>query len=327
LDISIIGGFMKHTLIFVLIITMAGLVPLAAASNTVTIYTMSGPEITTPILDALRAKYPSININLVKAGTGEIVARLQAEKNNPAADILWGGDNLAVFDGNSDLFAAYDSPEDKYMVSKDPNHKWHAFTIFCQAIMVNTNLVKPADYPKNVKDLLNPAWKKAGGVALADPNKSGTGYTIVSGLSSAFGWDFIDKLVQNSVVLPGSDQMFTAVKDGELPVGFINEDLGATWKAQKLPIEVIYAKDAVTVQMDACGLIKNGPNPELAKKVLDFLCSKEAHTIAVKVINRRSARNDVAPPPGLPDLGNLNLFTAIEPREVVNAKFTKIYGK
>jgi iron(III) transport system substrate-binding protein len=317
LDISIIGGFMKHTLIFVLIITMAGLVPLAAASNTVTIYTMSGPEITTPILDALRAKYPSININLVKAGTGEIVARLQAEKNNPAADILWGGDNLAVFD----------SPEDKYMVSKDPNHKWHAFTIFCQAIMVNTNLVKPADYPKNVKDLLNPAWKKAGGVALADPNKSGTGYTIVSGLSSAFGWDFIDKLVQNSVVLPGSDQMFTAVKDGELPVGFINEDLGATWKAQKLPIEVIYAKDAVTVQMDACGLIKNGPNPELAKKVLDFLCSKEAHTIAVKVINRRSARNDVAPPPGLPDLGNLNLFTAIEPREVVNAKFTKIYGK
>jgi len=156
---------MKRILIFVLLIAVAGLIPLAAASNTVTIYTMSGPEITTPILDALRAKYPSITVNLVKAGTGEIVARLQAEKNNPAADILWGGDNLAVFDGNSDLFAAYDSPEDKYMVSKDPNHKWHAFTIFCQAILVNTNLVKPADYPKNAKDLLNPAWKKAGGVA------------------------------------------------------------------------------------------------------------------------------------------------------------------
>jgi len=257
---------MKRILIFVLLIAVAGLIPLAAASNTVTIYTMSGPEITTPILDALRAKYPSITVNLVKAGTGEIVARLQAEKNNPAADILWGGDNLAVFDGNSDLFAAYDSPEDKYMVSKDPNHKWHAFTIFCQAILVNTNLVKPADYPKNAKDLLNPAWKKAGGVALADPNKSGTGYTIVSGLSSAFGWDFIEKLVQNSVVLPGSDQMFTAVKDGELPVGFINEDLGATWKAQKLPIEVIYAKDAVTVQMAPAVSSRTGPTPNLPKK-------------------------------------------------------------
>ncbi len=142
---------MKRTVILVLLVVVAGLMPLTAASNTITIYTMSGPEITTPILDALRAKYPSININLVKAGTGEILARLQAEKNNPAADILWGGDNLAVFDGNSDLFAAYDSPEDKYMVSKDPNRKWHAFTIFCQAILVNTNLVKPADYPKNVR--------------------------------------------------------------------------------------------------------------------------------------------------------------------------------
>lgn len=318
---------MKRMLIVILLAALAGLAPLAAASNTVTIYTMSGPEITTPILDALRVKYPSITVNLVKAGTGEIVARLEAEKGNPGADILWGGDNLAVFDGNAHLFAAYESPEDNYMVAKDPNHKWHSFTIFCQAIMVNTKSVKPADYPKNAKDLINPMWKKAGGVALADPNKSGTGYTIISGLASAFGWDFIEKLVQNSVVLPGSDPMFKAVKDGELPVGFINEDLGATWKAQGLPIEIIYAKDAVTVQMDACGLVKGGPNPELAKKVLDFICSKESHTIAVKIINRRSARTDVAPPVGLPDLGALKLFTATEPREVVNAKFTKIYGK
>jgi len=315
---------MKRMLIAVLLVALVGLVPVAAASNTVTIYTMSGPEITTPILDALRVKYPQVIVNLVKAGTGEIVARLEAEKGNPGADLLWGGDNLAVFDGNAHLFAAYESPEDKYMVAQDPNHKWHAFTIFCQAILVNTKTVKPADFPKNAKDLINSMWKKAGGVALADPNKSGTGYTIVSGLSSAFGWDFIEKLVANSVVMPGSDAMFKAVQDGELPVGFINEDLGATWKAQGLPIEVIYAKDAVTVQMDACGLVKGGPNPDLAKKVLDFLCSKEAHTIAVKIINRRSARSDVAPPASLPDLGALKLFTAIEPREVVNAKFTKI---
>lgn len=318
---------MKRALIAVLLAALAGLVPLAAASNAVTIYTMHGPEITTPILDAFRAKNPSITVNLVKAGTGEIVARLEAEKGNPAADILWGGDNIAVFEGSPHLFASYKSPEDKFMSNKDPSDKWHAFTVFCQAIMVNTKMVKPADYPKGAKDLLDPAWKKAGGVALADPNKSGTGYTIVSGLSNAFGWSYIEKLVPNCIVLPGSDPMFKAVKDGELPVGFINEDLGATWKAQGLPIEIIYAKDAVTIQMDACALVKSGPNPELAKTVLNFICSKEAHIIAVNVINRRSARIDVTPPAGLPDLGDLNLFTASEPRQVVNAKFTKIYGK
>jgi iron(III) transport system substrate-binding protein len=137
----------------------------------------------------------------------------------------------------------------------------------------------------------------------------------------------MEQLVPNCVVMPGSDPMFKAVKDGELPVGFINEDLGSTWKAQGLPVEMIYAKDAVTIQMDACGLVKGGPNPELGKLVIDFLCSKEAHAIAVNVVNRRSARKDVAPPKGLPDLGSLSLYAANEPRQVVNAKFSKISGK
>jgi iron(III) transport system substrate-binding protein len=319
---------MKRSLIVIaLMAVVGGLAPLVAASNTVTIYTMSGPEITTPILDAFRAAHPNVSINLVKMGTGEIVARLEAEKGNPAADILWGGDNIAVYEANPQLFAPYESVEDKNMSVIDPAHRWHAFTIFCQAIVVNTKVVKQADYPKNVKDLLDPRWKKAGGVALADPTKSGTGYTIVSGLANAFGWSFIEKLVQNSVVCPGSDAMFKAVKDGELPIGFINEDLGATWKAQGQPIEVIYAKDAVTVQLDACGLVKGGPDPEFAKMVLDFLCSKEAHTIAVRTINRRSARVDVVPPANLPGFNDLKLFTAAEPRQVVNAKFSKIYNK
>lgn len=319
---------MKRSLIMAMMFALVGLATIAAVPNgTVTIYTMSGPEITGPILDAFRAKYPDVTINLVKAGTGEIVARLEAERANPAADILWGGDNLTVYDGNPQLFAAYKSPEDANMSATDPSDKWHAFTLFCQAIMVNTNKVAARDYPKNAKDLLNAKWKKAGGIAFADPNKSGTGYTIVSGLVNAFGWKYIEALVPNCVVMPGSDPMFKAVKDGELPIGFINEDLGATWKSQGLPIDMIYAKDAVTIQMDACGLVKGGPNPELGKLVIDFLCSKEAHNIAVSVINRRSARIDVAPPKGLPDLGSLSLYTACEPRQVVNAKFSKISGK
>lgn len=319
---------MKRSLVLFFALALIGLsTAVAAPSGTVTIYTMSGPEITGPILDAFHAKYPDVTVNLVKAGTGEIVARLEAEKANPAADVLWGGDNLAVYDGNPSLFAAYKSPEDVNMTATDPADKWHAFTIFCQAIMVNTKKVAARDYPKNVNDLLAAKWKKLGGIAFADPNKSGTGYTIVSGLANAFGWKFIEKLVPNCIVMPGSDPMFKAVKDGELPIGFINEDLGATWKAQGLPIAMIYAKDAVTIQMDACGLVKGAPNPELGKLVIDFLCSKEAHTIAVNVINRRSARKDVAPPKGLPDLGTLSLYTANEPRQVVNAKFSKISGK
>jgi iron(III) transport system substrate-binding protein len=190
--------------------------------------------------------------------------------------------------------------------------------------MVNTNLVQEAEYPKTVKELNDEKWLQKGSIALADPNKSGTGFTIVSGLSSAYGWDFIEELVRYCRITPGSDAMFTAVKDGEVPVGFINEDLGAKWEAEGLPVKMIYAADAVTVQMDAIALVAGGPNPELGKAFIDFICSKAVHEIARDTILRRSARKDVTPPPGLPALGDLKLFPEMEPRDVVNAKFSEI---
>jgi iron(III) transport system substrate-binding protein len=287
--------------------------------GTVTVYTPSGPEITDPIFDAFKQKYPGVNVQIVKAGSGEIFSRLEAEKGNPAADIMFGGDTVS-YDSYSDLFASYESSEDGAMITNDPTHKWHPFTIMCQPIMVNTGMLKPADYPKTAKELSDPKWKK-GGIALSNPNQSGTGYTIVSGLVNAYGWDFVKVLLTNCVITSSSDAMFKAVKDGEVPVGFINEDLGVKWEQQGLPVKLIYEPDAVTVQMDALGLVKGCPHPELGKALIDFICSKEAHEIAVEKIQRRSARKDVDPPASLPKLGDLKLFTASEPRDVVSAKF------
>ena len=294
-----------------------------ALSGAVTVYSPHGPEITGPIIEKFNEKYPDVKVQLIKAGTGELLARVRAEKGNPAADVMWGGSTI-LFDSDADLFAAYESPTDKEMMKSDPNKKWHPFAILCQPLMVNTNMVKEDEFPKTVKELNDEKWLKKGSIALADPNKSGTGFTIVSGLSSAYGWDFVKELVRYCRVTPGSDAMFKAIKDGEVPIGFINEDLGAKWEAEGLPVKMIYASDAVTVQMDAIALISGGPNTENGKVFIDFVGSKEVHEIARDTIMRRSARKDVTPPQGLPALGDLKLFPEMEPRDVVNAKFSEL---
>jgi len=79
--------------------------------------------------------------------------------------------------------------------------------------------------------------------------------------------------------------------------------------------------------MDAFGLVKNGPNPAAAKSLMEFLGTREAHTIAATIIKRRSARRDVAPPGELPVLGDLKLCYASEPRDVVTAKFEALRQK
>jgi iron(III) transport system substrate-binding protein len=95
-----------------------------------------------------------------------------------------------------------------------------------------------------------------------------------------YKWDFIEKLLPYCKITPGSDPVFAAVKDGECPIGWVNE--GA-------PVALIYPKDVVTIQMDAFGLVNNGPNPAAVKSLMEFLGTKEAHTIAATIIKRRSA--------------------------------------
>ena len=52
----------------------------------IVIYTGCGPEITDPILELFRETYPDINVEIIKAGSGELMARIRAAlRKRPAA--------------------------------------------------------------------------------------------------------------------------------------------------------------------------------------------------------------------------------------------------
>ena len=308
---------------------MVSVVGTAAAqpSGKIVVYSASGPEITDPILELFSERYPNIEVIKVHAGTPELFSRLRAEANNPAADVMFGGDPPDLRSGGGS-FAAFDHPEKENFQTYDPYNIWQPFTIFVQPLMVNTKLVAPEYYPATVQDVLANAqyFKDLGGIALAAPNTSSTGWTIVSGVATAHGWDFIADLVPYLSVTNGSDAMFSAVRDGELPIGWINEDLGVQWEQAGADVKLIYPTDVSTIQMDAYGLVKNGPNPEAAKVFVEFLGTKEVHEIASEIVKRRSVRVDVAPPGDLPPLEGLNLFYASEPRDVVTDRFNQLLG-
>ncbi len=48
---------------------------------------------------------------MIQAGTGELVKRIQSEKNDPYADVLFGGSWSLAFD-NEDLWEPHVSPND-----------------------------------------------------------------------------------------------------------------------------------------------------------------------------------------------------------------------
>lgn len=304
---------------------MMGLAGVANAGELV-IYTSHGETTAAPALEAFAKVHPDINVTVVRGGTGEIVERLRAESSNPSADVMWGGPTQ-TFDENSALFQPYESATDADMVTNDPANLWHPYTVLLQPIIVSTKRVKAEDMPKTQQDLASDKWAGLGALIIPDPAKSGTGYTIIGALAGQFGWDFIGKLANGARVSPGSDDAFNAVRDGEVAIGWINEDLGAKWKAEGLPVEVIYPSDAVTGQIDAQAIVKGASHLEEAQAFIDFLGTKEAHEIVRDATIRRSARTDVTPPAALPALESLNIVSAQEPRPVVVVRFNEASNK
>lgn len=297
--------------------------PSAAHSGEITIYSAHGDDIYAPIVDAFKASHPDVNVEVIVGETGPLYQRVKAEAANPAADIQWGG-AIQSYEAFNDLYEAYQSPEAGALRVSDPNGKWFPFSLFAQPLLVNTNLIADSDYPVAVTDVLDARWADKGGVVLADPNHSGTGHTIVSGLASGLGWEFMTDVIKSARATQGSTPMFESVRDGEAALGWVNEDLGAKWEAEGLPVKMIYPPDGVTIQVDGLAIIKGAKNFDDAKKFVDFIISKEGQSVASDLVKRRSVRTDVTPPEGLPTLGELKLFPAEEPRDVIKAKFTAI---
>ena len=152
--------------------------------------------------------------------------------------------------------------------------------VFC----VNTEL--EAELGLNItsyEDLLDPALK--GQITTADPNSSSSAWNNLSNIMAAFGtdseeaWAYIEQLMPNLVMLGSSSQVFKQVQQGEYVVGLTYED-GAVGLLRDGAenIRLQYPTNGTSASAFGTALVKNGPNPENAKLMIDFICSAEGQT-------------------------------------------------
>ena len=92
-------------------------------------------------------------------------------------------------------------------------------------------------------------------------------------------WTYIEGLMKNLVIAGSSSACFKSVQQGEYVVGLTYEDGAITLvKDGATNIEVRYPSNGTSATVFGCGLVKNGPNPENAKAMIDFICSAEGQT-------------------------------------------------
>lgn len=317
---------MKKGIVFVLVLALVagslfaqgGKETAAPASSadkgTVTVYSPAQADVLNSGVEAFE-KATGIKVEVVAAGSGELLKRIEAEANNPLCDVLWGpgAESVAAY---SSFFVEFTSKADSVIPQalKDKNHKWIGESPVPVVIMYNKDLVKENEVPTGWADLLSPKWK--GKIAFADPAKSGSAYSLLCTMITAFGrddgkgWEFIKNLVANldGKIQGSSSNSYKLVADGEYALGLTQEKSVQNYlTAGATNVGMVYPKEGTSAVPDSIAIVKGCKNEENAKKFVDFMLSAEAQDMLSKTYARRPARVDLNPPAGLPVITDIKL--------------------
>ncbi len=285
-----------------------------AASGDLVIYCPHPLEFINPLVSEFESQ-TGIKVEVIAAGTGELLKRVESEQSNPLGDIFWGG-SLSSMKPQMDLFENYQSVNEQYLqdTMKNVEGPLTRFTDVPSVIMVNTDLIGDIEV-NGYEDLLNPALK--GKIAHCDPSKSSSSYEHLINMLYAMGngnpeagWDYVDKFCENldGKLLSGSSAVYKGVADGEYVVGLTFEEGAAKYVAEGAPVKIVYMEEGVISKPDGVYIIKNAKNMENAKRFIDFIIGKDAQTIIVEQLNRRSVRADVPAPSYLPSKDEIKII-------------------
>jgi iron(III) transport system substrate-binding protein len=259
-------------------------------------------------------KATGIEADVVSAGSGVLMKRIETEKERPQGDIIWGV-SRSLLQTNVQYFDAYASQHKDAVPAqyRDPQDRWIGTNLHLLVVLQNTKSVPDTEGPKGWEDLTAAKWK--GNIAFTDPANSGSAYSNVTLLVDLWGggdagWDKVAKLIGNTKVLNRSSLVFQGVGNGEYGLGISLEYAGYLWANNGAPVKVIYPSDGTIAQMEGVAIIKGGPNTAGARQFVDYVNRKDVREMILKETFRRPARQDLDLPnlPGkMPKLSDIKL--------------------
>ena len=274
-------------------LTMAGI---THAQQKLVIYTSNESTLNERAFSAF-SKETGIQVESVSAGSGVVVKRIQAEKDRPQGDIIWGV-SRSLLETNRAYFAPYASKNIDAIPAeyRDPDNLWIGNNLHLLVILQNTKALPENEGPKTWNDLLNPKYK--GKIAFTDPANSGSAFSTVTLLVDLWGggdagWQKVKALFANMKILNRASLVFQGVGKGEYPLGISLEYAGYLWAQNGAPVVTIYPSEGTFAAMEGVGIVKGGPNPESAKKFVDWVNRKDVREMILKATFRRPVRKDL----------------------------------
>ncbi len=290
-----------------------------AATQSVVVYVSEDQVFAAPILEDFQ-KETGIKVKAVydteeSKSTG-VMNRLIAEKNNPQADVYWANEVVrAEVLKQKGVSASYASPNAAEIpaVFKDSKGYWTGFSARARVLLAKKGL---NDKPSSIEAYADSRWK--GKAVIANP-VFGTTTDYVAALFLLWGDDpgeaFMKQMKENQVKISSSNgESADLVSSGEFDFSLVDSDDVVNRMKQGKAVEMVIpdqGKGGIgsLILPNAVVLIKKSPHPQQARKLVDYLLSKETERkLAFAECAQIPLHPGVETPPDVPRLDKMKVM-------------------
>jgi iron(III) transport system substrate-binding protein len=262
-----------------------------------------------------------ITVDMTRKSSGEIYAQVRAEADNPKGDVWWAGTGDPHLQAaQEELTEQYESPNmselQDWAIKQAEAGDHRTVGVYSGALGFGYNkdlLAKNGlPEPKCWADLIKPEYK--GQIQVANPNSSGTAYTMLATLVQLMGEDEAFEYLRalhknvNQYTKSGSAPI-KAAGLGETTVGIVFLHDAVAQTAAGFPIVPVAPCEGTGYEIGSMSIIAGARNEDEAKRFYDWALTAPVQSKAQTVKSFQLPSNkEASQSPLAPDLSMIKLL-------------------
>lgn len=292
-------------------------VPAAAEAEELVLYCSVQEEWCRAMSEAFERE-TGIDVLMTRASSGETFAKIAAESGQPRGDVWWGGTGDPHLQAAQEgLTAEYQSEMlgelQDWAIRQAETSGNRTVGIYAGGLGFGYNADLVTENPPSCwADLLDERF--AEDVQVANPNSSGTSYTMLATMVQLMGEDeafeYLASLHNNiSQYTQSGSAPIRAAATGETAVGIVFMHDAVAQTVQGAPIVAVAPCEGTGYEVGSMSIIAGGPNPESAQAFYDWALTAEAQEIGAAANSFQIPSNvNAATPEAAPRLEEIELI-------------------
>ncbi len=276
-------------------------------AQSLTLYVGRGEALAGPIIERFEAE-TGVDVVVRYGSTAELAVLITEEGERSPADGIWAQDAGALGALATGGYLA-PVPDELYAnipaKHRVPGDLWVPVSARNRTLIYSTRRVDPAELPRSVFDLTDPAYR--GRVAWAPSNASFQAF--VTALRTTHGEDVAERWLRDMIAngakaYPNNNAQLDAVASGEVDFGLVNNYYLLRRLAEEpgFPVAQTFFADGDIgnlANVTGIGVLKTSRNQELMHRFIAFLLSDESQEFFTNDNHEYPITTTVRPHPSL----------------------------